>query len=140
MGRSKIKPYAYPAESTEIDCDASAFRRLEKPGSCTDRIAAVHGLQSANTRSLHNAGSEKFLAIGSPKDSAHTPLHRRTIFAAARVSPASPREVPLHLRLAGHVGVGTRNRHLGRRGDRIPRFPSPKRSWRCAPAELRWAG
>jgi hypothetical protein len=37
----------------------------------TDRIAAMHGLQSANSRSLYNAGSESLLAIASPQDRAH---------------------------------------------------------------------
>ena len=38
----------------------------------------MYGLSWANTRGLHNAGSESLPAIGSPKDSAHTPAHRRT--------------------------------------------------------------
>jgi hypothetical protein len=41
-----------------------------------------------------------------------------------RLHPASPREVPLHLRLAGYVEVGTpHNRHSERRGYGKPRSP-----------------
>jgi hypothetical protein len=46
---------AYPAES----------------GSATNRIVAMHGLQSANSRSLYNSDSESLLVIASSQI-AHT--------------------------------------------------------------------